>query len=83
VFEGRAAIGYDHGYDAQVFYLGLTLDPKYVEGFVEGCLERIGEDDSEGEMILRDLWEDDAEKETVLDFLKAECDVLSGRPQMY
>jgi hypothetical protein len=34
-------------------------------------------------MTLRDLWEDDAEKETVLDFLKAECDVLSGRPQMY
>jgi len=32
---------------------------------------------------MRDLWEDEAEKEAVLDFLKAECDVLSGRPQMY
>jgi hypothetical protein len=31
VFEGRAAIGYDHGYDAQKFYLGLALDPKYIE----------------------------------------------------
>ncbi len=29
-------------------YLGLALDPAYIEGFVEGCLERIGEDDSEG-----------------------------------
>jgi hypothetical protein len=26
VFEDRAAIGYDHGYDAEVFYLGLALD---------------------------------------------------------
>ncbi len=36
VLEGRAAIGYDHGYDAQKFYLGLAR-PKYVERFVEGC----------------------------------------------
>ena len=43
MFEGRAAIGYDHGYDGEVFYLGLALDPAYVEGWVEGCLERIGE----------------------------------------
>ena len=42
VFEGRAAIGYDHGYDAQKFYLGLALDPKHIEGVIEGCLERIG-----------------------------------------
>jgi hypothetical protein len=80
MFEGRAAIGYDHGYDAEVFYLGLGLDPKYVEGFVEGCLERIGEDDPEGGMLLRDLLEDEAEKGTVLDILKAECDVMPGRP---
>ena len=83
VFEGRAAIGYDHGYDAQQFYLGLALDPKYVEGFVEGCLQRAGEGDPEGEALMRDLWEDEAEKETVLDILKAECDVLPGRPQTY
>jgi len=37
VFEGRAAIEYDYGYDAQKFYLGLALDPKYIEGFIEGC----------------------------------------------
>jgi hypothetical protein len=38
MFEERAAIGYDHGYDSQKFYLGLSLDLEYVEGFVEGCL---------------------------------------------
>ena len=43
-FTGRAAIGYDHGYDGEVYYLGLALDPRYVDGWVEGCLERIGED---------------------------------------
>jgi hypothetical protein len=47
VFEGRAATGYDHGYDGEVFYLGLALDPAYVEGFIEGCLERICEEDSD------------------------------------
>lgn len=83
MFEGRAAIGYDHGYDAQKFYLGLALDPKYVEGYVEGCLERIGEDDSEEELLFRDLWEDKAERETVLEALKAECEVLPGRPDDY
>jgi hypothetical protein len=79
VFEGRAAIDYDHGYDAQKFYLGLALDPKYSEGFVEGCLERIGED----ETFFRDLWEDEGERETVLEILKAECEVLPGRPEDY
>jgi hypothetical protein len=49
---GRAAIGYDHGYDDQLFYLGLALDERYVEGFVEGCLERIGEDDPDEELLL-------------------------------
>jgi hypothetical protein len=57
VFEGRAAIGYDHGYNAQKFYLGLALDQNYIEDFVEGCLEWIGEDDAEGEDLLRDMWD--------------------------
>ncbi len=78
-FTGRAAIGYDHGYDGEIFYLGLALDPKYVEGFVEGCLERIGEDDPEEERMFRDLWEDPGERETVLDSLKADCEVRPGR----
>ena len=55
MFEGRATIGYDHGYDAQKFYLGLALHPKYVEGFIEGCLQRIGEDDPERETSLGPL----------------------------
>ena len=83
VFEGRGAIGYDHGYDAQKFYLGLALDPKYLEGFIEGCLERIGEDEPEDEALFRDLWEDEGERETVLQILKAECEVLPGRPEDY
>jgi hypothetical protein len=32
VFEGREALGYDHGYDAEVFYLGPALDERYLEG---------------------------------------------------
>ena len=80
VFEGRGAVGYDHGYDGEVFYLGLALDPNYVDGFVEGCLERIGEDYPEDEAMFRDLWQDDAEKEAVLEILKAECEVRPGRP---
>jgi hypothetical protein len=64
-----------------MFYLGLALDGYYIEGFVEGCLERIGEDDAEGEDLLRDMWVDVSEKETVLDILKAECDVVTGRPK--
>jgi hypothetical protein len=83
MFGGRAAIGYDHGYDAQKFYLGLALNPKYVEGFVEGCLERMGEDDPEDEAPFRDLWEDEGERETVLRVLQAECDVLPRRPEDY
>lgn len=41
MFEGRVAIGYDHGYDAHKFYLGLALDPSYVEGFVQGSLDNV------------------------------------------
>ncbi len=81
MFEGRAAIGYDHGYDFQRFYPGLSLNPEYVEGFVEGCLERMGEDEPEDEALFRDLWE--GERETVLAILQAECEVLSGRPEDY
>jgi len=40
--EGREAMGYDRCYDAVIFFLGLALDERYIEGFVEGCLERIG-----------------------------------------
>ncbi len=77
--EDREAIGYDHGYDAEVFYLGLALDKRYIEGFVEGCLERIGEDGPEGEDLLRSEWEE-GDRELALEILKGECEILSGRP---
>jgi hypothetical protein len=79
-FTGRAAIGYDQGYDAEVFYLGLALDPAYIEGWVEGCLERIGEDDADEEQLFRDLWEDESQRDVVIDCLKADCEVRTGRP---
>jgi hypothetical protein len=79
-FTGRAAIGYDHGYDGEIFYLGLALDPAYIEGFVEGCLERIGEDNPDEEEIFRDLWEDETQREVVIESLKADCEVRTGRP---
>src|SRR5688572_13741541 len=66
VFTGRAAIGYDHDYDGEVFYLGLALDETYVEGWVEGCLERIGEDNPEEELLFRDLWEDETQRDVIL-----------------
>ena len=78
--KSRATIGHDHGYDAEVFYLGLALDPAYVEGFVEGCLERVGEEDPDEEQLFRDLWEDEGERETVLKALKGDCEVCPGRP---
>jgi hypothetical protein len=31
---------------------------KYVEGFVAGCPERIGEDDPHEETFCQDLWEE-------------------------
>jgi hypothetical protein len=82
VLEGRGAIGYDHSYDTQKFYLGYGLDEKYVKGFVEGCLERLGEDDKEEELFLRDLWEE-GEGKLVLEILKEECEVVAGRPEDY
>ena len=78
MFEGRGAIGYEHGYDTRVFYRGLALDPKYVEGFVEGCLDRIAEDRPEGAARLRRLLEN-VDAEHVLAVLKSECEVRAGR----
>jgi hypothetical protein len=43
-------------------------------------LERIGEDDPEEGQISRDLWEDETQREVVLDSLKADCEVRTGRP---
>jgi hypothetical protein len=47
---------------------------------VQGCLERIGEDDPEEEQLFRDLWEDDTQREEVIESLKADGEVRMGRP---
>jgi hypothetical protein len=78
----RGGFGYG-GNDPQKFCLGLACNPKYVQGFVEGCLERIGEDEPEDEDLFRNLWEDEAERETVLVVLQAECEILPSRPEDY
>jgi hypothetical protein len=43
-----------------------------VSGWVEGCLERIGEDYPEEELLFRDLWEDETQREVVLESLQAD-----------
>jgi hypothetical protein len=80
-FAGIAAIGYDCGYDIEVFYEGHADDEEYVKGFVEGCLERIGEDEPEEEDFLRNLWVggDEDDRKFVLDTLKDECEVRADR----
>ena len=47
---------------------------------MEGCLERIGEDNPEEERLFRDLWEDETQREVVIESLKADCEVRAGRP---
>jgi hypothetical protein len=59
----------------------LALDPHYVDGWVEGCLERIGEDHPEEELLFRDLFEDETQRDVVvIESLKADCEVRVGRP---
>lgn len=79
--EQAAAVGYDHGYDFEVFYEGSAEDAGYVGGFVEGCLERIGEEGTGEERFLEDLWGggDGEDREQVLTILKAEVEVREGR----
>lgn len=74
--KSRATIGHDHGYDAEVFCLGLALDPAYVEG----TLERIVEDDPDSEGFFRDIWEEDDDRDFVLEALKSGVEVRPGRP---
>jgi hypothetical protein len=47
---------------------------------VERSLQRIGEDNLEEELLIRDLWEDETQREVVIDSLKADCEVRTGRP---
>jgi hypothetical protein len=47
---------------------------------VVGCLERIGEDNPDEEQLFRDLWDDETQREVVVESLKADCEVRTGRP---
>jgi hypothetical protein len=58
----------------------LALDERYVEGWVEGCLERIGQDDPDEEQLFRDLFEDETQREVVIESLQADCEVRTGTP---
>lgn len=74
-------IGYDDGYEILVFHEGHVDDADYVRGFVEGCLERIAEEDSEGASLLGNLWQggDSEGRASALQMLKDECEVKEGR----
>jgi hypothetical protein len=50
---------------------------------VEGCLERIGEDHPDEELLFRDLWDDETQTDVMIDCLKADCEVRKGRPSGY
>jgi hypothetical protein len=45
-------------------------------------LQRLGsdEDDPEEEHLFRDLFKDETQREMVIDCLKADCEVRTGRP---
>ncbi len=60
-----------------------AIPPRYIEGLVDGCLERIGEDDPEEEQVFRDLWDVEAQRDVVVESLKADCEVRTGRPAEY
>lgn len=80
-FTGMAAIGFDYGYDVRIFHEAHADDGEYVKGFVEGCLERlVDQDEPEESDLLRALWEDgdDEDKEYALSRLKEGCEVREG-----
>lgn len=78
-FTGIAAIGY--GYDTAIFHEGHADDEEYVRGFVEGCLERlVDQDESKEAEYLGGLWEagEEDDREYVLEMLKDGCEVREG-----
>lgn len=90
------AFGYDCGYDALVFISRYEDDPDYVEGFVEGCLERVREEEEEGPTHPDDvtaeqflgMWLDpglppEERRELVLESLKADCEVREDEGNLW
>jgi hypothetical protein len=90
------AFGNDCGYDALVFISRYEDEPDYIEGFIEGCLERIAEEEDEDLAHpddvtadhLRDMWLDpglppEEKREMVLEPLKAECEVREDEGNLW
>ena len=40
----------------------------------------MGEDHPDEELLFRDVWEDESQRDVVLESLKADCEVRVGRP---
>ncbi len=89
------AFGYDCGYDALVFISRYEDDPDYVEGFVEGCLERVREEE-EGLTHPEDVTAEqffgmwlypglppEERRELVLESLKADCKVREDEGDLW
>ncbi len=79
---GMSAVGFDYGYDALVFHESHAEDEGYLAGFVEGCLERLLDQDEPDEAnFLRGLWKDgdDEDRRYALRRLKEGCEVREGR----
>ena len=53
----------------------MGFDPVFVEGFIEGCLERIGEDNPDEGDRFQDLWDDETQREVVIESFRADCEV--------
>jgi hypothetical protein len=47
---------------------------------VEGCIERIGKEAPEEEWLFQELWDDETQRDVVLESLKMDCEVRTGRP---
>jgi hypothetical protein len=48
----------------------LYHDTSVGESFIEGYLERTGEEDPDEEQLFRDLWDDETQREVVIESLK-------------
>ncbi len=55
-----------------------TILSAVIAGFAH--LHNNGEDDPEEENLFRDLWDDETQRDVVIDCLKADCEVRTGRP---
>jgi hypothetical protein len=94
--ENMRAFGYDGGYDFRIFLSCYEDDPDYVEGFVEGCLERIAEEEDDGPVHPEDItaeqllgiWQDlhrspEERRELVLEALKADCEIREDEGELW